>query len=305
MNPRPEQDDTVEVVIDRVDKVYPGGVTALRGVSLRIGRGMFGLLGPNGAGKTTLMRLVAALERPTRGEVTVNGIPVTRRPSWVRGLLGYLPQDFRAYDKLTPCEFLDYVALLKGLDDPRRRRREIELLLEQVGLGRSIRSRIGTFSGGMRQRLGIAQALLGGPPLLIVDEPTAGLDPEERIRFRNLLAELGLTRTIILSTHVVADVEHSCSELALLIGGRVAFRGTPDALISRAVGKVWEVEVDPGEADRVRATHRVVSSRAASGGGLALRVVGRDAPPGGARPVRPTLEDAYMVLVGEAVGFGK
>jgi ABC-type multidrug transport system ATPase subunit len=138
-----------------------------------------------------------------------------------------------------------------------------------------------------------------------VDEPTAGLDPEERIRFRNLLAELGLTRTIILSTHVVADVEHSCSELALLIGGRVAFRGTPDALISRAVGKVWEVEVDPGEADGVRATHRVVSSRAVSGGGLALRVVGRDAPLSGARPVRPTLEDAYMVLVGEAEGLGK
>jgi len=286
----------VDVAIKQVSKLYPGKVRALDGVTLNIGTGTFGLLGPNGAGKTTLMRLVATLDVPTRGEITVGGIDCRRRPAEVRRLLGYLPQSFAAFRRLTAYEFLDYVGLLKGLDGPRRRR-DIERMLELVGLTGAARARAGTFSGGMLQRLGIAQALLGDPALLIVDEPTAGLDPEERVRFRNLLAELGKDRTVILSTHIVADVERACRELALLAAGRVVFRGEPSELAALAAGAVWEVEVDEGTYERTRLSHQVVSAVSTGGGRFRLRVVGESPPPGAAGPATPTLEDGYMAVM--------
>ncbi|MDQ7793325.1 MAG: ABC transporter ATP-binding protein [bacterium] len=287
------------MVIRNVSKVYRGGVKALDGVSLSVGKGMFGLLGPNGAGKSTLLRLVATLDTPTAGQVTVGGLDCRKHPGEVRRRLGYLPQAFAAFRRLTALEFLDYVGLLKGLDNPRRGR-EIGELVEQVGLARAARARIGTFSGGMLQRLGIAQALLGSPPLLIVDEPTAGLDPEERVRFRNLLADLGQDRTVVLSTHIVADVERACGDLALLFEGRVAFQGPPLTLAERASGRVWEVATDREGYERVRLSHQVVASRAAADGGFLLRVVGDKTPPGEVRAATPTVEDGYLATIRSA-----
>jgi len=278
--------------LDNVTKAYRGGKFGVRGLSLEARAGVLGLLGPNGAGKTTLMQMIATVTRPTGGRIVFDGTDVARDPEAVRRRLGYLPQDFGVYDNLTAFELLDYLARLKGV---RSRARVLELL-ELVNLHAVADRAVGGFSGGMRQRLGIAQALLGSPDLLIVDEPTAGLDPEERVRFRNLLSDVAGRRLVILSTHIVSDIESIAGEIAVVReGGLVAF-GTPEELLQRAAGSAWEVVLSSAEFERVRASLSV-SSVLRRPDGVHLRLVGRERPLPGASPVEPDLEDAYLHLM--------
>ena len=279
--------------IEGVEKQYRGGVQALRGVSLELGPGVLGLLGPNGAGKTTLMRILATLARPTKGRVTWNGADLARRPDALRAVLGYLPQDFGVYPNLNPVEFLEYLAAARGLDAATARKR-IETLLLLVNLGDARRRPLGGFSGGMRQRVGIAQALLNDPQLLIVDEPTGGLDPEERVRFRNLLSELSGERIVILSTHIVSDVEAVATRIALLAHGRLLADAEPDVLVKSAEGRTWEWLVPAADVPAIRERHRIASQIRRSDG-VQVRIVADAAPGAGARPVPPSLEDAYLL----------
>jgi ABC-2 type transport system ATP-binding protein len=280
-------------IIDLV-KNY-GKFQALNQVSLTIGRGMFGLLGPNGAGKTTLMRVITTLLPITTGKVIIGGVDAMRDPAFVRRNLGYIPQDFGFYKNLNAYELLDYIGTMKGIPRPERQR-QVLTLLEQVNLIKDAKRRVGGYSGGMKQRLGIAQALLGDPPLIVVDEPTAGLDPEERIRFRNLLTRLSGERTVLLSTHIVGDIEASCSALAILNRGKVIFSGPPDALIQQATGRVWQVEIDPHDYERVEHNYRVTSSRTVNGR-LQVRVIASDSPLGQGVVVAPELEEGYMAVM--------
>ena len=269
-----------------------GRAQAVSGVSLEAGPGVLGLLGPNGAGKSTLMRILATITKPTSGTVTWNGADAASAPDSVRSVLGYLPQDFGVYPNLTPLEFLDYVAAAKGLGR-RDARRRIDELLALVNLTEARKRPLGGFSGGMRQRVGIAQALLNDPRLLIVDEPTAGLDPEERVRFRNLLSELSGERIVLLSTHIVSDVEAAATEIAILSHGRLVAHGAPEALLVALEGRVWEWVVPSAELASVKERY-LVSGTARRGDGVHVRVVS-DAPPApGATPAIPTLEDAYL-----------
>jgi ABC-2 type transport system ATP-binding protein len=278
--------------IDRVTKSWRGGKTAVSDFSLDIPAGILGLLGPNGAGKTTLMQMIATLTRPTSGRILFQGVDVAREPESIRERLGYLPQDFGVYENLTAFEFLDYLAHLKGV----MRRERIGELLESVNLHAAANRHVGTFSGGMRQRLGIAQALLADPELLIVDEPTAGLDPEERVRFRNLLSELGLGRLVILSTHIVSDVESIATHVALMREGCLAAFGTAEQLLRDAAGCAWEATLNSEEL-AARRSELVVSSAVRRADGVHVRLVGLAPPVPGARPVEPTLEDAYLFLI--------
>ncbi|MEV4458946.1 ATP-binding cassette domain-containing protein [Microbispora sp. NPDC049633] len=275
-----------------------GRVEALRGVDLEVPGGMFGLLGTNGAGKTTLMRILAGVLSPTGGRVLVGGHDLTTRAGRlaVQRRLGYLPQDLGLYPDLTTQEFLDYIGLLKGLDDDTARRRQIGELLDMVGLADVAGRRLKGFSGGMRRRVGIAQALLGDPALVVVDEPTAGLDPEERIRFRTLLAQIAGRRTVLLSTHIVEDVAQTCQEAAVMAEGRVVFTGPVTGIVDRAQGATWEV-VTRGTPP---ATGVVVS---AVGGpdGTRYRVVSQARPDPAAVPVQPSLEEGYVALMREGV----
>jgi ABC-2 type transport system ATP-binding protein len=275
-----------------------GKFRALDHVSLTIGRGMFGLLGPNGAGKTTLMRVITTLLPITTGKVIIGGVDAMRDPGFVRRNLGYIPQDFGFYKSLNAHELLDYIGTMKGLSRSERQR-QVMTLLEQVNLTKDAKRRVGSYSGGMKQRLGIAQALLGDPPLIVVDEPTAGLDPEERIRFRNLLTRLSGERTVLLSTHIVGDIEASCSAVAVLNRGRVIFSGTPDALIQQATRRVWQVEIDPHEYEQVEGSYRVASSRTVNGR-LQVRVMSSDNPLGRSIVVDPDLEEGYMAVMAAA-----
>jgi len=281
--------------IDNLTKVYSGGVRALSAFSLQLGPGVLGLLGPNGAGKSTLMRILATVTRPTSGRVTWNGADISRDPDVLRSELGYLPQDFGVYPNLTAVEFLEYIAAVKGLSGPAARRR-IDELLVLVNLADVRRRPIGGFSGGMRQRVGIAQALLNDPRLLIVDEPTAGLDPEERVRFRNLLSELGGERTVILSTHIVSDVEAVATEIALIAQGRLLAHASPEKLLREVAGRVWEWAL-PSE-DLPAAKQRfLISAQVRRSDGVHVRVVGNEAPAPRATPAEPSLEDAYLYHV--------
>jgi len=283
------------LMISELSKTYRGGTQALAAVSLEIDRGMFGLLGPNGAGKTTLMRTLATLLRPDNGTARLGGVDIIRTPAAARPLLGYLPQEFGTYPSLTVREYLDYLGLLSGLPAAPRARR-IEELLKAVNLTDQRDQPTRRLSGGMRRRLGIAQALLSDPQLLIVDEPTAGLDPEERVRFRNLLADLGADRVVLLSTHIVEDVAHTCARLAVINRGRIIFCGSPADLIARAEGRVWTLTTDETQAAHLR-RHGRVTLLVRTGHGLALRLVTPDRPPG-ATAAEPTLEDAYLDLIG-------
>jgi ABC-2 type transport system ATP-binding protein len=290
----------MQVKISQLTKTYPGGIQALRGVNLEIGAGPFGLLGSNGAGKTTLLRILATLLKPSQGRVTVDGFDVSdRRQKWaVKQILGYLPEETSFYPSLSVSEYLDYIATLKNLHDPQKRAGAVEQVVEQAGLKSVTRQRIGTLSGGMKRRVGIAQALLGDPKLLIVDEPTAGLDPEERVRFRNLLARLSADCLVILSTHIVEDIAATCQDMAVLHQGQVRFHGSPGTLIREAEGQVWEIELPTGQEP---SPHWRVASRVQEDARLKLRLVGAS-PAGNARPVKPTLEEAYLVLMGQVVG---
>jgi ABC-2 type transport system ATP-binding protein len=295
----------VDITVTNLTKVYRRRVHALSAVDLTVPTGMFGLLGANGAGKTTLMRILAGLLRPTAGTVRIGGYdPAVRadRAALKRGL-GYLPQDLGVYPDLSAREFLDYVGLLKGLDDTRVRRRRVGELLELVGLTAEADRRLRGWSGGMRRRVGIAQALLGDPWLLIVDEPTAGLDPSERIRFRTLLAQLAGDRTVLLSTHIVEDVAQTCRRLAVLSGGRLTFHGTVPDLLDRARGRVWSVRAPAGEPP----PPGLVVAAVADDTAMRYRVLSADRPTPAATPAEPSLEDGYMVLMSgqDVPGWGK
>jgi ABC-type multidrug transport system ATPase subunit len=282
----------VRLQIEDVRKEYSGGVQGLRGLSLDLGPGIVGLLGPNGAGKSTLMRILATVTRPTGGRVLWNGADVAREPDALRERLGYLPQDFGVYSNLSPVEFLELVAAAKGLET-RAARARIDALLELVNL-ENVRTRaLGGFSGGMRQRVGIAQALLNDPLLLIVDEPTAGLDPEERVRLRHLLSELAGERIVILSTHIVSDVEATATRIALIAQGRLLADAAPEALLHEVAGRVWSMTVRSDELQELKQRH-LVSGALRRSDGVGVRVVAAEPPAAGAEPLEPGLEDAYL-----------
>ncbi len=278
-----------------VTKVYRGGTRAVDGLSLTLGHGMLGLLGPNGAGKSSLMRIIATVTRPTSGTLRYEGTDLTAAPDAVRRHLGYLPQDFGAYPHLTAREFLRYLAAAKGLS-ARSARARIEELLELVNLTGAPKRPLGAYSGGMLRRVGIAQALLGDPRVIVVDEPTAGLDPEERVRFRNLLSRLSADRVVLLSTHIVSDVESVASDIAVMAGGRLLRRGAPEELAADLQGQVWELLVDPASVPAVQSRH-VVSRMVRGSSGVRLRVLSGPPPAPDAVQVAPDLEDAYLGIV--------
>jgi ABC-2 type transport system ATP-binding protein len=286
----------MNVRFEHVSKTYRGGVQALQDVDLEVNTGMFGLLGPNGAGKTTLLRILATLLQPSQGRATVDGFDVSDpNQKWaVKQVLGYLPQELGLYPSLTVSEFLDYVATLKNLHHPLVRAEAVAKVMDQTSLRGVAHQRIRTLSGGMKRRVGVAQALLGSPRLLIVDEPTAGLDPEERVRLRTLLARLASECVVILSTHIVEDIANTCHDLAVLHKGQVRFRGSPQELARAATGKAWELDLPNGRPPDP--AWRVVSQVQQSEG-LRLRLVG-ERPAEEARPAAPTLEEAYLVLMG-------
>ncbi len=293
----------MDIQISSLTKVYrEGAPPALDDLSLRIRSGTFGLLGPNGAGKTTLIKILSTQMKASAGAVVIDGLRIDVERAQVRDRLGYLPQHFGAYPKLTAFEFLDYMGRLADLHPRKKRREAVEQALEAVGLASVRDRRTGTFSGGMTRRLGIAQAILSDPPFLIVDEPTTGLDPEERIRFRKILGRLSRDRTILISTHIVGDISSTCEEIALLDRGHLLFSGPPEELVRHAENKTWKVEIDDaGFAELSRLWH--VVSVTPEGDGLTVRVVGDDTPPPGAVPLSPNLEDAYvyfMAIEGQA-----
>ncbi|RZM37315.1 MAG: ABC transporter ATP-binding protein [Sphingomonas sp.] len=276
-----------------VTHVYPNGTRALDDVSLTIPKGMYGLLGPNGAGKSSLMRTIATLQTPTAGGIRFGDIDVLADPTALRRTLGYLPQDFGVYPRVSAEDMLDHMAVLKGVTGRADRRLTVETLLAQVNLW-SVRSKaVAGFSGGMRQRFGIAQALIGNPSLIIVDEPTAGLDPEERNRFLNLLAEIGENVVVILSTHIVEDVADLCPRMAVLAAGRVQLEGAPQTLIADTRDRIWAKTVDRSEVDAIRATHEIISTRLV-GGRTLVHVLADEDPGDGFAPAAGGLEDVYF-----------
>src|ERR1035437_1756148 len=286
----------MQLEINHLSKFYRGGVTALKDFSLELRPGVLGLLGPNGAGKSTLMNILATVTRPSQGLVRWNGVDIPQQPNALRAVLGYLPQDFGIYPNLNPVEFLEYLAAVKGIAATAARKR-INELLDLVNLTESRRRPLGGFSGGMKQRVGIAQALLNDPHLLIVDEPTAGLDPEERVRFRNLLSELSGERIVILSTHIVSDVEATATDIALISQGTLVAHASPEVLLQRVEGRVWEWVLPSGELNTARQRY-LISNTARRSDGVHARVLG-DSPPHGAQPVTPNLEDAYLYCLSQ------
>ncbi len=282
--------------ITNLCKTYPNGVRALDGVTLDIGTGIFGLLGPNGAGKSSLMRTIAALQEPDQGTILWEGADIVRYPHLVREILGYLPQDFGVYPRISAEALLDHLAVLKGVRDKKARRRQIDALLERTNLTQHRRHAVAQFSGGMRQRFGIAQALLGEPRLMIVDEPTAGLDPEERNRFHNLLGEIAADITILLSTHIVEDVQNLCGKAAVLAGGRILTEGRPDHLVAQLKGRVWRRTVESGSLATWRERVTVLSDRLEAGR-RTIRVLADSSPGAGFEGCDAALEDAYFAAL--------
>lgn len=287
----------MNIEIHQLNKVYRGGVHALNDVDILIPSGMFGLLGPNGAGKTTLMRILAGILRPTSGRLQVGTYDATteRGRTEIKRMLGYLPQDLGVYPDLNAREFLDYIGILKGMDDKPTRQKRVAELLETFSLADVANRKLKTYSGGMKRRIGIAQALLNDPKLLIVDEPTAGLDPEERIRFRNLLSELAGDRTVLLSTHIVEDIAQTCRNLAIMNKGYIVFQGTTIDLAQAARGKVWVVT---NEGTKPQGNLTIVSTMH-MGTSVQYRVVGELASQEDATPTEPSLEDSYVWLMRE------
>ncbi len=289
------------LIIENLTHVYPGGVKALDEVSLTVPRGMFGLLGPNGAGKSTLMRTIATLQAPTSGFIRFDDIDVLKNPEALRRTLGYLPQDFGVYPRVTAQDMLDHMAVLKGFAKAGERRELVEGLLQQVNLWQHRKKALAGFSGGMRQRFGIAQALIGAPSLIIVDEPTAGLDPEERQRFLNLLSEIGENMVVILSTHIVADVADLCPRMAIIAGGKIVREGAPQALMTSLDGRVWVKTVDKADVAQLSKRHEVISTRLFAGRTMVHVLADKD-PGEGFAPIAGGLEDVYFsTLAAQAV----
>ncbi|PTL75861.1 ABC transporter ATP-binding protein [Vitiosangium sp. GDMCC 1.1324] len=281
------------LTISRLSKTYANGVRALDGVSLTIGSGLFGLLGPNGAGKSTLMRTIAALQEPDEGEILFDGRNIIQEPQHVRHQLGYLPQDFGVYPGVSAVHLLDHLAVLKGITHRGERADQVDALLHLTNLHDVRKKDVSTFSGGMKQRFGIAQALLGSPRLIIVDEPTAGLDPEERNRFHNLLSEVGENVVVILSTHIVEDVRDLCPRMAILVGGRILLEGDPTRLIDQLEGRLWRKTVTKAELEEYRSAQRVLSAHH-FGGRIRVHIQSEESPGPGFERIPPDLEDVYF-----------
>jgi len=288
----------MELIIKGVSKKYRRDFWGLRDFSLELGTGVLGLLGPNGAGKSTLMRILATITDATEGTVTWNGVDIARKPNELRQALGYLPQDFGVYPNLNAREFLEYMAAIKGLDGKSAKRR-IDELLQLVNLMEAAKRPLGSYSGGMRQRVGIAQALLNDPQLLIVDEPTAGLDPEERVRFRSLIAELSGEHIVILSTHIVSDVEAAATSIAIIHKGHLVIYAWPEQILQSVEGKVWEWCISSQEQPAIREKF-LVTSTARRSDGVHVRAISETQPNPDANPVQGTLEDAYLYYVQSA-----
>jgi ABC-2 type transport system ATP-binding protein len=286
----------LELRIENLSKTYSNGLRALQNVSLTIPRGMYGLLGPNGAGKSTLMRTIATLQEPDQGDIRLGHIDVLRQKTEVRKTLGYLPQEFGVYPKSSAEDLLDYFAVLKGITRTSDRKQVIEALLRQTNLWDARKQKLGGFSGGMRQRFGVAVALLGNPKLLIVDEPTAGLDPAERVRFLNLLSELGENSVVILSTHIVEDVSELCTRMAIIDKGRILLEAEPLRAVDELRGRIWRRLVEKHELAALEQEHAVISTRLLAG--RTLVHVHSDVAPRGFEPVQPTLEDVYFCTMG-------
>jgi ABC-type multidrug transport system ATPase subunit len=284
------------LTIDRLVHVYAGGTRALDGVSVQIPRGMFGLLGPNGAGKSTLMRSIATLQTPTSGTIQFGDIDVIAQPERLRRVLGYLPQDFGVYPRVSAYDMLDHLAVLKGMAARGARREAVEGLLEKVNLWPVRRRALAGFSGGMRQRFGIAQALLGAPELIIVDEPTAGLDPEERNRFLNLLAEIGEQVVVILSTHIVEDVADLCPRMAIIAGGRIVGQGVPADLVHGMAGRVWRRLIAREALEEFRQRYTVISTRLLAGRTM-VHILADTQPDASCEAVPGGLEDVYFATL--------
>jgi ABC-2 type transport system ATP-binding protein len=283
------------VTISGLSKTYPNGVKALKNISLSIGNNMFGLLGPNGAGKSTLMRTVATLQEPDSGSIQVDGLDVLTQKNEVRKVLGYLPQEFGVYPKVSAVDMLHHLAVLKGVTNAKERKEMVDALLQQTNLWEVRKKALSTFSGGMKQRFGIAQALLANPRLMIVDEPTAGLDPAERNRFLNLLSSIGSEVTVILSTHIVADVRELCARMAIIAAGELLLEGTPAEALAALNGKIWSKVVRTDDELRALESQMHIISTHLVGGQHEIRVYADSSPGDGFRAVESDLEDVYFL----------
>ena len=283
----------MKLSINSLSKTYANGVHAIKDVSLTLNNGMFGLLGPNGAGKSSLMRTIATLQEADQGSIYLDDLNVLKNKTEVRQLLGYLPQEFGVYPKVSAERMLDHIAQLKGIENTAERKELVESLLENVNLSKDRKKHLGTFSGGMKQRFGIAQALIGSPKLIIVDEPTAGLDPAERNRFYNLLSQLGENTIVILSTHIVEDVSTLCSSFAIICQGEVLYAGEPDNAVNEMEGKIFSKAIDKGKLPYYQSKFKVISTQLKTGR-LHIRVLQDRDPGNGFEPATPNLEDVYF-----------
>lgn len=282
--------------IENLTKVYPNGVKALDNVSIEISNGMFGLLGPNGAGKSSLMRTLATLQEADSGTAFLNDIDILNNPLELRKVLGYLPQEFGVYPKITAEQLLDHIAILKGITNSRERKELVNYLLQKVNLYEQRSKSVKGFSGGMKQRVGIAQALIGNPQLIIVDEPTAGLDPGERNRFHNLLADVGQDVVIILSTHIVDDVRELCSNMAIMNKGQLVYKGTPSNVLQELKGKVWQKSIVRNQVEEYQKNYKVISDKMVAGNPL-IHVLSESNPGDGFEQVEPNLEDVFFTKI--------
>jgi len=288
----------MKLTIENISKTYPNGVEALKQVSIEISNGIFGLLGPNGAGKSTLMRTIAALQEADSGTIMLGDVDVAKDKQTLREMLGYLPQEFGLYPKVSAIDLLDHMAVMKGITDTQSRKEQVESLLYQVNLWESKDQKLGTFSGGMKQRFGIAQALLGDPKLIIVDEPTAGLDPMQRNRFHNLLSEIGENVIVILSTHIVDDVSDLCNDMAIILNGELKLAGKPLELLERLDAKVWQGLVEKDATESLKDDKRLISSRLYMGK-VKVRLLSDDEPMSGFKLHEPEIEDLYFATVND------
>ena len=288
----------MKLTVENISKTYPNGVEALKNVSLEISNGIFGLLGPNGAGKSTLMRTIAALQEADDGSIMLGDIDVAKNKQALREMLGYLPQEFGVYPKVSAIDLLDHMAIMKGIADAQIRKEQVESLLYQVNLWESKEQKLGTFSGGMKQRFGIAQALLGDPKLIIVDEPTAGLDPMQRNRFHNLLSEIGENVIVILSTHIVDDVSDLCNDMAIILNGELKLSGKPLELIKKIEGKVWQGLIEKDVAETLEDDERLISKRLYMGK-VKVRLLSDGEPMNGFKLNEPEIEDLYFATIND------